>query len=170
MNLEFYINQLSTNKLTFDSIFSNVPEELIKWRQEESKWSMIEILCHLYDEEKEDFRARLKYVIEQPESLPLGINPGAWVTERAYADQDYEAKLENFLDEREKSVNFLRSLDNPPLDNFYNHASLGPLNGHHFLANWVAHDYLHMRQATKLKYDFLTQHSGQNLDYAGEWK
>ncbi|MEM6429633.1 MAG: hypothetical protein AAF708_10365 [Deinococcota bacterium] len=38
-----------------------------------------------------------------------------------------------------------------------------------FLENWLAHDYLHMRQVVKLKYDYLTA-DGVNLIYAGTWR
>lgn len=38
-----------------------------------------------------------------------------------------------------------------------------------FLTNWLTHDYLHMRQIIKLKYDYLEQQSGEMIDYAGTW-
>jgi hypothetical protein len=33
----------------------------------------------------------------------------------------------------------------------------------------MAHDLLHIRQITKLKYDYLKYLSGQGLSYAGDW-
>ncbi len=38
-----------------------------------------------------------------------------------------------------------------------------------FLSNWLAHDYLHIRQITKLKYDYLKQLTNEDLNYAGNW-
>ena len=36
-----------------------------------------------------------------------------------------------------------------------------------FLVNWVAHDYLHVRQILKNKYAWMQDVSGEKLDYAG---
>ena len=36
---------------------------MIQWKQSENKWSMLEIICHLYDEEREDFRSRLAKIL-----------------------------------------------------------------------------------------------------------
>jgi hypothetical protein len=38
-----------------------------------------------------------------------------------------------------------------------------------FLHNWLAHDYLHIRQIIRIKYDYLKKTSGEILLYAGEW-
>jgi hypothetical protein len=36
-------------------------------------------------------------------------------------------------------------------------------------ANWLAHDYLHIRQILRLKYEYLKSISEEDLSYAGEW-
>ena len=77
--------------------------------------------------------------------------------------------LERFLNEREESIQWLETLTNPPWDNAHLHPKLGPMSASLFLNNWLAHDYLHIRQITKLKYDRLKAISGENLDYAGNW-
>jgi len=38
-----------------------------------------------------------------------------------------------------------------------------------FLSNWLAHDYLHIKQIIALKYKFLEQFSGVSIKYAGDW-
>jgi hypothetical protein len=38
-----------------------------------------------------------------------------------------------------------------------------------FLHNWLAHDYLHIRQINRLKFAYLKAHSDISLDYAGAW-
>lgn len=37
------------------------------------------------------------------------------------------------------------------------------------LANWLAHDHLHLRQIVRLKYERLKALGGEPLAYAGEW-
>jgi hypothetical protein len=129
----------------------------------------LEIVCHLYDEEREDFRARLKYVLEVPTEPFPPINPTGWVTERAYLKQDYAETLNNFLKERQQSVEWLQTLTSPKWDNAYDHPKFGSMSAKMFLSNWLAHDYLHVRQIIKLKFDYLKKLTGETLIYAGEW-
>lgn len=170
LSLDYYISQFNKNLDVITGIFNGASEELYSWKQEDDKWSLLEIICHLVDEEKEDFRRRLQFVVNREEGQPPGINPVAWVSERSYASQDYKGKLDAFIDERKASLDFLETINPEDLNNFYIHPKLGNLDGHHFLNNWLAHDYLHIKQATRLKYDYLTTFGGKNLDYAGVWK
>ena len=167
--MDFVIEQLQKNKLIFKELFKDEGEDLFLWKQSPEKWCLLEILCHLYDEEREDFKFRTKWVLERPHEIPPNFNPVVWVTERNYIGQDYKVMLDKFLKERDKSINWLKSLENPKWDNYYTHPKVGNLPAKHFLDNWLAHDYLHIRQITKLKFDYLNHHSGERLDYAGIW-
>jgi hypothetical protein len=46
---------------------------------------------------------------------------------------------------------------------------LGRLSAGTFLSNWLAHDYLHIRQIIRLKYQYLQRQTRESLDYAGAW-
>jgi hypothetical protein len=83
--------------------------------------------------------------------------------------QDYAAKLAEFLDERAKSVAWLELLSNPQWSNAYQHPKLGPLSAELFLANWLAHDYIHIRQLNRLTFEYLQHQSGIDLSYAGNF-
>ena len=83
--------------------------------------------------------------------------------------QDYSKKLNEFLEERDQSVNWLRSLVNPKWDNAYEHPKFGKMTAKMFLANWLAHDYLHIRQILNVKFEYLKKDSGETLIYAGGW-
>lgn len=165
----YIIKELDVNRKVFENLLELVPEEMILWKGKSNRWSLLEIVCHLHDEEKEDFGARIRSVLKNPEKEIPSINPEGWVHERNYKDQDYDEMLFKFLKQRKVSVEYLRSLKNPPWKNTYKHQSLGDLSAELFLANWLAHDHLHIRQIIKLKYDFLKEVSGQDLSYAGNW-
>src|SRR6185503_1499228 len=47
------------------------------------EWSAVEIVCHLRDEEDEDFGARVRAVVRGSERFSP-IDPERWVTERRY--------------------------------------------------------------------------------------
>ena len=170
MDTKYITGELVKNKAVFKSILENVDKPVYEWKPAAEKWSMLEVLCHLYDEEREDFRARVKHTLENPE-LPLSpIDPVGWVTARKYAEQDYNAVLQKFLSERDNSVAWLQSIVNPKWDNVHKHPKLGDLSAEMFLSSWLAHDYLHIKQITKIKYDYFKQLSGDKVGYAGEWK
>jgi hypothetical protein len=169
MNYDSIIAQLENNKATFQGLLKDLPEECYMWKSIPGSWCLLEIVCHLLDEEREDFRTRLRYALDTPELAPPMFDPLVWVTEREYIDQDYNKKLDEFIDERDKSVKWLRSLKTPKWDNAYQHPKLGRLSAHHYISNWLAHDYLHIRQIINNKHGYLKQVSNNDLEYAGVW-
>lgn len=163
------ISGLESNRHTFRGLLENPPGELITWRPAEKKWNLLEIVCHLVDEEVEDFRTRVRTTLIEPDTEPPGIDPEGWVTSRNYASRDYHEMLSLFLEERLDSVQWLRGLDDVNWDNAFHHRIYGPMTAAMFFTNWLAHDYLHIRQILRLKYQYLLQTSEEDLRYAGEW-
>lgn len=167
--MEFVVEQLQKNKDIFIDLFKDENEDLFLWKLTPEKWCLLEILCHLHDEEREDFRFRTKWILERPNKIPPPFNPIDWVTKHGYIQQDYSVMLDKFIKERESSIRWLRSLENINWNNSFDHAKLGTMTAKYFLNNWLAHDYLHIKQIIKLKFDYLKNISGENLDYAGIW-
>jgi len=163
------IHQLDRNAPVLFGMFSSIPQEVRLWKPAPEKWCALEILCHLYDEEREDFRARTRHVLETPKEPMPGIDPVKLVTERNYIGQNYDTMLAAFLQERKGSVAWLNSLANPAWENAYQHEKFGALKAKMFLVNWLEHDYLHMRQLLTLKHNYLAESTGENLKYAGDW-
>jgi len=161
--------QLQKNNFVFKSLLENIQTDLITWRPRPDKWCLLEIVCHLYDEEQLDFRFRTQWVLEQPGVSPPPFNPLDWVIDHKYMKQDYNEVLIKFLNERERSITWLKELKKPNWDNSYRHPKLGNVKATHYLDNWLAHDYLHIRQIIKQKFDYLTSQTNENLEYAGIW-
>lgn len=170
--MEYYnmiIRELEINgKAIYELLHGVTPEQQL-WRPAPDKWCLLEIVCHLYDEELDDFRARVNHVLTTPnEKLPAS-NPLAWSTERKYMDQDYQTTLAKFVHERKQSVAWLGGLQNAAWDNAYQHPTHGALKASMFLTNWPAHDYLHIRQIIRTKHLYLRHITGEDLGYAGDW-
>lgn len=163
------ISKLESNKDVFKSLLQGLSKEEVVWKPQPDKWCLLEILCHLYDEEREDFRARLKHSLEMPEQPMPKIDPQGWVTERKYMERNFEDMLTKFLDERNQSVLWLKTLSSPSWKNIHHHPGAGELSAEMFLSNWLAHDYLHFRQITYTNYAYLTSHFKTRYDYAGNW-
>ncbi len=159
---------LEKNIEVFNGLLQAIPEHQYRWKLSPDTWSLLEIVCHLYDEERDDFRFRTQWVLDKPGVVPPAFNPLEWVVNRKYNEQNYPEKLLAFITERRQSVHWLKSLDAPSWDNHFMHPKLGRLTASYFLNNWLAHDYMHIRQINRIKYLYLKQQH-PNLNYAGSW-
>ena len=169
MDAPIIINQLERNLEVFQGLLQGQNAESYQWKPSPTSWCLLEVVCHLLDEEREDFRARTKLALANGENEFIPIDPVGWVTERAYLEQNYPAVRNAFLEERRQSVAWLRSLQDPHWQNTLNHPDLGALSAAHFLANWLAHDHMHIRQILRIQHAYLAHTTGQDLSYAGPW-
>ena len=163
------IDGLERDAGVFASLLGGVPVEQRTWRPSPEAWNLLEVVCHLHDEEREDFRARVRLTLEDPTAPWPPIDPPAWVRDRNYAEQDYDRVLADVLRERAASVAWLRTLVAPNWDNTYDHPKVGPVPAKRLLYNWWAHDLLHLRQIVRLRYRLLEGSVEEPLDYAGDW-
>ena len=150
MDIDQVIKGLKRNKGVFAALLENRTEEEYRFKPSQQQWCMLEVICHLLDEEREDFRTRVKLILANPEQELPKFNPLDWVHERNYLDQNFRIILERFIEEREVSIAWLTNLHNPNWENAYNHPKLGPLTAEFFLTNWLAHDYIHIQQINRL--------------------
>lgn len=169
MNRYQFLAQMAANAETIRRLVMGVSDAQARWKPDEISWSMLEVINHLYDEERADFRVRLNYILHMPDQDPPQIDPQAWVAERAYNERELTSSLTLFLQERENSLTWLRELDSPDWEATYT-APWGSIRAGDMFAAWVAHDLLHMRQLVELQYAWTKQQlAPYNVDYAGEW-
>ena len=163
------IDQLQANRLIFKTLLADKTDKQIKYKPDDKSWSILEIICHLYDEEREDFRFRTINTLLTPEIKPPSIDPPGWVLSRKYAKQNYKKKVKAILLERQNSIKKLKSIKNPAWKNTYEHPFAGKMTAYQLLTNWLAHDYHHIRQINRRLYEHLKESSGMDLKYAGDW-
>jgi hypothetical protein len=85
-------------------------------------------------------------------------------------NKDFSGTLNEFLDERKRSVDWLNSLNIIDWNIKAVHPKLGEFTAYQMLCSWLAHDFLHIRQILKLKYQLLESGPGKDmLRYAGDW-
>jgi hypothetical protein len=161
--------ELEKNIDLFTRLLSDTTAQVTYFKPTPEKWNLLEVACHLLDEEREDFRPRLQHILDQNTGEMPPINPPLWVTERNYAAQHLPDVLSVWCTERQRSVQWLRSLGEVDWQLFYTHPKLGRMTAKLFLSNWLAHDYLHVRQIIGLKFAYLQQQTGEDLSYAGSW-
>jgi hypothetical protein len=160
---------MAENAAAMQALVQGVTDQQARWKPDTESWSILEVVCHLLDEERSDFRVRLDLTLYRPGEPWPGINPQGWVTERRYNEQDLEASLAAFLQERDSSLAWLRSLAHPNWDRTYD-APWGPIAAGDLMAAWVAHDLLHTRQLVELRWALTRAELGpHSVDYAGKW-
>jgi hypothetical protein len=170
MNLSDCLDQLSTNAAAIRRLAETVDGGQAGWKPGENDWSILEVVNHLFDEEREDFRARLQHLLSGSDEPWPPIAPRQWVTERDYNHRDLNESLANYLHERQRSLDWLAQLSGVEWQTCYRHPPLQGLSAGDLLASWVAHDLLHLRQLVELKWAYgRIQCAPYAPDYAGEW-
>ena len=169
MDLEFLATQMNIHAGAIHSLTLGISEPQARWKPDPESWSILEVVNHLYDEEREDFRLRVDYILHHPDRSWPPINPKGWVMERAYNQRDLSLSVEDFLKERQKSLAWLKGLENPDWNASVT-VPFGEFSAGDIAAAWVAHDLLHLRQLVELHWAFML-HSAEpyKVDYAGEW-
>lgn len=161
---------LSASAEAIQALTSAVTPEQARWRPAPDQWSILEVINHLVDEEVEDFRVRFDVILHEPGRDFPPIDPAGAVTARRYNERDLADSVGRFMEERGRSLGWLRSLDAADLERVTPHATLGSISGRQMLASWVAHDLHHIRQLNRLRYLRLADLVAPiSLAYAGEW-
>jgi len=155
MDIKIYIQSLKNSAKKIDVMLSEISTEQALWKPEPTKWSALEVINHLYDEECDDFRKRLDLTLHDPEQEWPGIDPEGWVSLHNYRQKNFQNSKKKFISERNKSIQWLQSLSSPQLEREYNHPIIGKLSAGDLLAAWAAHDYLHLRQLANLQVSYL---------------
>lgn len=164
------VKKLENNATVFEALFHDVSEIDCRWKPAPEKWSLLEVLNHLLDEEMYDFRQRIEFALTKPDREWIRIQPTKWVVEKAYIEKDFRESLDRFLLERKKSIQWLREHENEDWTALDNYPHGNSFTAESLLLNWLAHDYLHIRQINALHREFLAQELANTpLDYAGTW-
>jgi len=170
MNVAYFTVRLYKNLEAVQSLVRGVGEEQVRWKPVPEEWSILEVVNHLYDEEREDFRQRLDLLLHHPDRPWPDIDPEGWAVERRYNQRDLETSLNNWLEERQRSVSWLNGLSAPAWEARYEHPRAGELAAGDLLASWLAHDFLHLHQLAQLHWQYASLVANPYaVDYAGAW-
>ncbi len=169
MELEYFLTQMSMHTDAIRSLTLGISTYQARWKPDPESWSILEVINHLYDEERLDFRVRVDILLHHPDQPWPPINPQGWVTERGYNQRDLIESVGDFLKERQKSLAWLKGLENPQWQTSVS-VAFGQFSAGDIFAAWVAHDLLHLRQLVELHWAYLLQAAEPyKINYAGEW-
>jgi hypothetical protein len=171
MNHKVIIDRLEAGPQVLDSLVSGMMPEQVRWKRAPGKWSVLEVICHLFDEEWEDFRPRVMGPLDKPDFVPTALgDPEKRAMERQYNSLDIEKSVRGYKEERAKSVECLRSLDKPNWKSGFEIPGGGKmfLTAESVLAAWLGHDNLHFRQILTIQWNYLSKDiEPLTLEYVG---
>lgn len=143
--------ELTHSTETLRALLATVGAEEARMKPSKTAWSILEVICHLCDEEWHS------------------IAPQAWVKLRHYNEQDFGKMKGRFFRERAKSLAWLKGLKNADWGTTYK-SEWGAIRAGDMFASWVAHDNLHIRQLVELRRWHIEHLSKPyKIRYAGDW-
>ncbi len=164
------IDALDRFRKILPAVVGGLSTDNARWKPPDGAWSILEVVCHLGDEEEEDFRRRLALTLGQSTEPWPPIDPEGWALDRRYNEGKLDEALQRFQSARDASVTWLRSLDAPDWEQRYEHPKLGSIRAGDLLAAWTAHDQLHLRQIAKRLFQIAQRDGGEySTQYAGRW-
>ncbi|HLF74628.1 MAG TPA: DinB family protein [Anaerolineales bacterium] len=169
MEFETLYQELENSTEMIRALLAGLSQEEAQVKPGPEARSILEATCHLYDEEIDDFREHLDFILHRRDGEWHEIDPQSWITERRYNEQDFAEMQEKFFAERARSLEWLRGLSQADWETTYT-SQYGSMKAGEMLASWVAHDNLHIRQLVELRrhrVESITQ--PYKIEYAGEW-
>ncbi len=151
------------------ALIHGIGQEQAQVKPDAESWSILEVICHLHDEEREDFREHLNFILHRQNEEWHTIDPQGWITERKYNGQNFSEMQAKFFAERKKSLEWLNGLSSAEWETTYQ-SKWGAMKAGDMFSSWVAHDNLHIRQLVELRrarIEKITQ--PYPIEYAGDW-
>jgi hypothetical protein len=128
-----------------DALLTEVDDETWRSRPVPNEWSPVEIVCHMRDEEREDFGARIRVIAAKGTEF-LRIDPEQWAKDRNYGAEDPRAAVMALKQARRDNTAFLALLEPERLLHVVDQPRLGKMSGLDLAVAWVTHDRLHLAQ------------------------
>ena len=170
MDVLWMINRLEQIPDSLAVLLADLSADDARWRPSESDWSILEIICHLIDEDLDDFGTRLRMTLEAPEAEWPEIDPQAAAKTRGYRDRDLRTMLHQLRAVRRTEVNWLHTVADQDFFIEKSQPTFETIRAGDILAAWCAHDDLHLRQIARRLHEMTTHKAGPfATDYAGDW-
>jgi hypothetical protein len=169
--MEFVVlhQELKNSAEIIHALLMGISQEEARVKPHPDSWSILEVVCHLYDEEREDFREHLDFILHRQDGEWHRINPEDWVMQRKYNEQDFTEMQRRFFTERQTLLKWLEELSHPNWETTYT-SPFGSISAGEMLASWIAHDNLHIRQLVELRRRRLEKITKPyEIEYAGDW-
>jgi HAD superfamily hydrolase (TIGR01549 family) len=137
---------LRATPAALDTFCRHLPLELWKKRPRPDEWSLLEIICHLRDVDREVNKPRLQKVLNENDPFIPGEDTDPWAQERGYIDQNGLEALQQFIIARLEMLDMLETVKTEEWQRPARHAFFGRTTLAELVNIIAQHDRLHIRQ------------------------
>jgi DinB superfamily len=129
-------------------LMTDLTEEDARWKPAPERFSVAEVLAHLSHSEGHCYRMRLERLMA--ETRPEFASDDAQMYLDLYRGADPEEAFDQFEDQREDNLEFLRTLPDGAGSRVARHREFGEITLAQMLHEWALHDLGHIRQVAEL--------------------
>ncbi len=147
-----YLEVLRATPLRLKAALKGVPKALLLWPPAPGKWSILEIVCHLRDMEKDAYLARYQRILAEVEPALPDVDGDAYSLEKDYRSQRLSEALRDWTRLRRESLKLLAGVKREQWDRSGIHAVAGRLTLADFVRRHaVGNDEAHLGQIDAIK-------------------
>lgn len=121
-----------------------------KRKPSSSEWTVIELMCHLRDTEREIHHMQMKLFNGHGEPFIPRPDTGIWANQRDYLHEDGCTALMEFIEARKTTLDILKNTPDLSWERKARHAIFGPTNFREVVGFMADHDRMHVQQALSL--------------------
>lgn len=103
-----HLETLAATPAALKAALRGVPRKLLLFTPSPGKWSILEILCHMRDMEREAYLERYTRILAEPEPRLPNLNGDAFAIERDYRGQKAPDVLRDWMRLRRESLRLLK--------------------------------------------------------------
>lgn len=148
-NLEGILAVLRTTPAVVQSLTGTCSRT--DWRKHpiQGEWSLLEIICHLRDVEREVNLPRFELLKNAMNPFILGVDTDRWAVERHYNDQDESTVYTDFCMNRSKLLEIIGRYSPSEWQSTLRHSFFGPTTRQELAKFIAAHDRDHINQISQ---------------------
>jgi len=134
---------------TIAALIHRVPDADLKRRSAPGKWSVVEIVAHLAEDELVT-SWRYRQMLEHPGCSLAGFDQDKWAARGRYEEWSSQEALDMFRSLRTANLRMLRALKSEEWMRFGEHAERGRISVRDLAVHMAGHDLNHLAQIRAL--------------------
>ncbi|MAT41052.1 MAG: hypothetical protein CL609_01840 [Anaerolineaceae bacterium] len=144
-----YLAILRSTPAGLETILKNISLEESKAKPIKDEWSIVEIISHLYDVDKEVNIPRLKKLKSSQEPFFTAINTDDWAVIKNYQENQFPKIFNLFIQTRLELIDEILSLSEEDWAKTISHTVFGPTTVLEIIKFIAQHDRIHIQQIHK---------------------
>jgi uncharacterized damage-inducible protein DinB len=147
-----HLETLAATPARLKAALKGVPRKLLTQRPAPGKWSILEIVCHLRDMEREAYLARYRRILGEDNPVLPDLDGDALALERDYNAQKLAPVLKDWATARRESLKLLKAVKQDQWQRAGIHEGVGRRSLEEYLQRQaVGNDAAHLEQIEGIK-------------------